>query len=276
MEYIYRHIKTSTMKYAFPLLAAVFSCTVLTTAAQQPGMTIKSYAGNKKADKKQKYTLAQFDGRWQEKSRTSGSETEAIPADDTLYIRFYNGDKTTTKQGRSVVITGSAEIFKDEYITTSANDFKIKKADKNEISLDDNMGVIHVFERKAMFAYEMEGPPPPPPLADEKYTIDLAYLKTDWYAYRRGANPGFVKSETPVIKKLNLTEKTGDNTYKGEVQYARYGKAIVEPCTLTVNDGKIVLEAAGNTWNMELYKCDAKELVMGKKGELVYYFNNNN
>lgn len=263
------------MRSTSALLSLLFLCINYTVSAQQPGLVVKDYK-KKKGDKKEKYTLAQFQGRWQERSRTYPPHKDVIPIEDTFYIRFYDGDKATTKQGNSVVITGSAEIYKDEYITTSANDFKIRGVGKDWIALDDNMGNVHTFVRKDIFEYEKAGPPPPPPLDAEKYTIDIAFLKTNWYAYRRGANPGFVKSETPVIKKLNVTDKTGDNTYKGQVEYARYGKAIVEAFTLTLNDNKVTIVAEGNTWNMELYKCDAKELVIGKKGELVYYFNNDN
>ena len=263
------------MRCTTALLSLLFLCISYTVSAQQPGLVVKDYK-KKKGDKKEKYTLAQFQGRWQEKYRSKPDEKAVVPITDTFYIRFFDGDKTTTKQGESVVITGSAEIYKDEYITTSANDFKISGIGKDWMVLDDNMGYAHSFVRKDIFEYEKAAPPPPPPLDAEKYTIDIAFLKTNWYAYRRGANPGFVKSETPLIKKLNITEKTSDNTYKGQVEYARYGKAIVEAFTLTLNDNKVTIVAEGNTWNMELYKCDAKELVIGKKGELVYYFNNDN
>jgi hypothetical protein len=263
------------MRYPFALLSMLFLCASYTLSAQQPGLAIKDYKKDK-GTKKDKYTLAQFDGRWQEKSRMGTKSSIDIPFEDTLYIRFYDGNKATSKEGKSVVITGSVEIYKDDYITTSATDYKIVSISKKEMVLDDNLGFVHTFGRTNQFAYELAGPPPPPPLDAQKETIDLSFLKTNWYAYRRGANPGFVKSETPVIKKLNITEKTGDNTYKGQIEYARYGKAIVETFTLILDNNNVTIAAEGNTWNMELYNCTAKELIMGKKGELVYYFNNDN
>jgi hypothetical protein len=261
------------MRYSTALLSVLLLCTSYTVSAQQPGLAIKDYKKDK-GTKKDKYTLAQFDGRWQEKSRMGTKSSIDIPFEDTLYIRFYDGNKATSKEGKSVVITGSVEIYKDDYITTSATDYKIVSISKKEMVLDDNMGFLHTFAKTNQFAYELAGPPPPPPLDAQKETVDLSFFKTNWYAYRRGANPGFVKSETPVIKKLNITEKAGDNTYKGQVEYARYGKAIVEAFTLTLDNSKVTIAAEGNTWNMELYNCTAKELIMGKKGELVYYFNN--
>jgi hypothetical protein len=244
--------------------------------AQGGGMQIKSYA-KRSGTKKPTYTLAQFDGRWQEISRTNIESKAAVEITDTMYLRFYDTDKTKTKEGSSLEITGSAEIYKNDNLTTSAADFKIVSVDKNEMTLNDNMGNLRKFVKTDLFAYERAAAPPPGPLAAEKYTIDLAFLKTNWYAYRRGANPGFVKSETPLIKKLNLIEKVSDNNYKGKVEYSRYGKAIVEDCTLMIGENNMLtLTSAGNTWNMELYKCDAKELVAGKKGEIVYYFNNDN
>lgn len=263
------------MKHAFTLLSFICTGVGFSAMAQQPGLTIKSY-GTRKGSKKEKYTLAQFDGRWQEQSRSNIKNNEQEPITDTFYIRFFDGDKTTTKEGKSVVITGSAEIYKTDYITTSANDFRIVSIGKKEMVLDDNMGYLHKFIRTDLFAYEKDAGPPPPPLPDEKETVDLSFLKTSWYAYRRGANPGVVKPETPLIKKLDIKEKTGDNSYTGQVEYARYGKAIVEACTLTLQGGKCTITATGNTWDTELYKCTAKELIIGKKGELVYYFNNDN
>ena len=65
--------------------------------------------------------MAQFIGRWQETERMKIKTWERVEVIDTFYIHFIDDTKATTKQGNSVVITGSTELFRDDYITTSAN-----------------------------------------------------------------------------------------------------------------------------------------------------------
>lgn len=264
------------MRYAYVLLFMFFFANDVT--AQQGRLAIHSYARNTDSTKKGKYNMDQFLGRWQETARMMSKTGEKAEVIDTFYIRFYKDNKADTKQGNSVVITGSSELFTDDYITTSANDFKIFSVAKDMIVLDDQAGYQHSMSRKDIFAYEISASPPvaAPDTTAKKIDISAASLIKDWFAYKRNASPGFVKAETPLIRNLRIKEKQTDTIYKGEIEFARNGKAFVQPCTLSFNGNMLTIAAEGNTWNVEVYKVDGEEMILGKKGELVYYFKNSN
>ena len=195
---------------------------------------------------------------------------------DTFYIRFYNNNTADTKEGRSVMISGTSEIFTDDYITTSAADFKIVSVSPDVIVLDDMRGYQHSLSRTNHFAYETGNEPPPTPAnnADNKVDLSPSSLIKNWFAYRRAADPGVVKAGTPLIRYLRIQEKISADRYKAEVEFARNGKAYVQQCILTFTDKTVLIETEGSTWNIQVYKADGKEMILGTKGELIYYFTN--
>jgi len=225
-----------------------------------------------------KYKIEQFDGRWQETSRQDSKTKAPVNIEDTFYIRFYDGTRADTKQGSSVVVTGYAEVSKDDYVTTSASDFKIVSLSANEMVLDDEAGDLHTFTKTDKFAYEAVITPPvaAPDTATAVVDLSPAAFTKNWFAYRRGANPGVITNQTYIIRELKITGNTGDNNYKGEIQYSHTGAATVKPCTITISGNTATITTDVNTWNVTVYKCDGQELILGKKGELVYYFKNSN
>jgi hypothetical protein len=233
--------------------------------------------GIRNEDKKSKYSIEQFIGRWQETDRLNSKTNAKVEVIDTFYIRFYEDNKAETKQGNFVTITGTSELVKDE-ITTSANDFKIISVKPEEIILDDNFGYVHILKRTNLFAYEISKSPPAVVVDDAKETINLSAtrLVKEWYTYKTESKPGSVAPETPVIRKLNIVGKTGDNNYKGEVMFSRNGNAFVQGCTLTFSNNYVTIVTEKANWNLEVYKSDGKEIVMGKKGTLVYHLKNDN
>ncbi len=266
------------MKYAPFLPFLLFFFLINTAGAQQPRLAIHSYAARPAGLPKGKYTIEQFTGRWQETARMKSKTKEKVEVIDSFYIRFYDDNRAETKQGNSLVIIGISELFKDDYITTSANDFKVLSVTPNELILDDMVGYLHIMTRTTHFAYEDVTDPPVAKPDITKYTIDLSAssLLKNWFAYRRGANPGFVKSETALIRDLKIQEKITDNSYRGEIEFARFGQATVQPCKLVFTANSLSIVTEGNIWNMEMYKADGQEMILGKKGELVYYFKSMN
>ena len=266
------------MRY-ISFLSVVFLILVANEAfAQEPRLTIRNYKKNSNNKKESAYTMAQFIGRWQETERMKIKTWERVEVIDTFYIRFYDENKADTKQGNSVVITGSTELFRDDYITTSANDFKIVSVSADHLLLDDNSGYLHSMSRKSIFDYEIILAPPVIAPDTTKAVIDLsaASLLKDWFAYKRSAQPGFVKSETALMRNLKIREKLSDSSYKGEIEYAQYGKAVVQTCVFYFTGNKLSIIAEDNSWNIEMYKANGEEMIMGKKGELLYYFKNGN
>jgi hypothetical protein len=261
------------MKYTYVLCIMLIFAGAAT--AQQSGVT-RNYSKTSGKTKKGKYKMDQLTGRWQETEKLNSKTREKIAIIDTFYIHFYDNGTADTKQGNSVVITGTTELFTDDYITTSANDFKIISVTPDMLVLDDLLGFQHHFSKKALFAYEMKTVPPEPVVDTAKAIIYLssASLIKDWFAYKREATPGFVKPPTALIRKLKIQEKQSENNYKGEIEFEQSGKAFVQTCTLVFSNNNVSIFTEGNTWTIEVFKADGKEMILGKKGELLYYFQN--
>ena len=74
----------------------------------------------------------------------------------------------------------------------------------------------------------------------------------------------------------NIREKQGENYFTGEVEFAQHGKAFIQTCTLVFANNMVTISAVVNTWHLEVFKADGKEMILGKKDGLVYYFQNSN
>ena len=262
------------MRYHQLLFLLCFICLGYTLQAQENPAGKRKVSRVKKPVKVSQYKMAQFDGRWQEISRINSKTKEAVSFSDTIYIRFYDSTKADTKEGNSVVITGSASIDRNDDITTSARDFHIVSVAANEIVLDDMDGFVHSFIRKDIFSYELAVPSAAGVLDPEKIVIEIteANLIKNWFVYRRGANPGFIKSETPVIKGLVIKEKVSETVYMGDIEFSVRGVAVTKACVLTFKHYNLTITTEANSWTGDVYKADGQELIYGKKGELVYYF----
>ena len=269
------------MKYTSVLTLSLLFFIINEGVAQTPRLAIHSYAirAAKKAPKKSRYTMDQFIGRWQETESMTSTTKEKVAVVDTLCIRFFKDNTATTKEGdNALVVVGTSALYmsrKDDYITTSAIDFKIVSVSPNVIVLDDLNGHQHSLSRTDLFTYEIIKTPPvaSPVIADNKVDLSPSSLIKNWFKYKGIASPGFITNESQLLQNLSIQEKVSENSYKGEVQFgARNGKAYVQPCTLVFNDRMVTINTEGNTWNMEVYKADGQEMILGKKGEMVYYF----
>jgi hypothetical protein len=264
------------MKYTVIVMLLLLVFIIDDAAAQQPRLAIHSYAtrADNTAAKKGKYTMDEFIGRWQETARMKSGTKERTAVVDTFYIRFYKDNTADTREGNSLVITGTSEIFTDDYVTTSATDFKIVSVSPDVIVLDDMMGYQHVLSRTNRFAYETSSAPPAvePDIADNKVDLSASSLVKNWFAYRRSARPGSVKAGVPLLRNLRIQEKLSENSYKGEVEFARDGEAYIQPCSLVFTGKMLLIDTEGSSWNIRVYKADGNEMILGKKGELVYYF----
>jgi hypothetical protein len=270
--------KSTTMKKRLLFFSALLLGIFNEVIAQHPRLAIHSYAtrtGNNETVKPQ-FNMGQFIGRWQETARMRSGTKENVAVEDTLYLHFYKDNTADTKEGNSLVITGGSEIFTDNFITTSATDFRIVSVTPNKIVLDDLMGYHHELTKTKRFFYEATASTNsvPPISIDGKIDLSPSSIINNWFAYRRGAKPGAIKSGEALIRYLRIKENTDGNNYKGEIEFARNGEAFVQPCKITVTERSIYISTEGATWNMELYKADGREITAGKKGELVYYFKN--
>lgn len=273
------------MKYVFFSMFVFLFLFTGNTKAQEEGVNQQSIERKRKVvsllEKKRNskrathYKFDQFKGKWQEISRINNITKESIIIKDTIYLNFYGTNKVEVKEGTSPILTGYSAVEPGDYLTTSVNDYKIISVSDKEIVLADLEESTYTFEKKSSFYYETAPAPVIRTVGDTaQAVINLtnANLIKNWFAYKRNAKPGEITSETPLIRGLIVSGKINESSYKGEISYAKSGKEISLPCTVSVTGLYLNIAAEGMNWNLEVQKADGKELVLGKKGELVYYF----
>jgi hypothetical protein len=109
--------------------------------------------------------------------------------------------------------------------------------------------------------------------------IDLrdSSVRHDWQVYKAEAVPGFIKSETAIIRKLNIQTIESVLKYKGEVTFDKLGKRLARACTIAFNvdaEKKVwvnIVSVDGNIWTIELFKADGKEMIFGRYPEGIRY-----
>ena len=109
--------------------------------------------------------------------------------------------------------------------------------------------------------------------------IDLrpALLISNWSVYNAEAAQGFIVPETGVLRGLNITNATGNMKYEGKVIFDRLGKRLIQDCTIQfsgdLNKGsRALIETKDYNWDIEIFKADGKEIIMGKKSDGIRYY----
>jgi hypothetical protein len=218
------------------------------------------------------FTLEQLTGKWQETSRTNMDKTPK-PIADTILLNFTAPGKVTTRDGNQSNIVGDAAIDAPGNILLAAADvYTIVSVDSNELVLDDQEGFLHCFNRTAQFTYETYGRLS---VNQDRYNspvqVALPAVMGKWSVYRKQAKPGMVKPTDNVIRFLHIKEKTGEGAAKGEINFAQQEKSATLPCSIKISNTAIDITAGENTWHLNVYKADAKELVFGDSEGLLYY-----
>ena len=109
--------------------------------------------------------------------------------------------------------------------------------------------------------------------------IDLrpASLISNWSVYNAEAAAGFIKPETGILRGLNIIRESGNMKYDGKVSFDRFGKRLIQDCTMQfsgdLNKGSwVFIETKDYNWNIEIFKADGKEMIMGKKSDGIRYY----
>ncbi|MDQ6756701.1 MAG: hypothetical protein M3004_07175 [Bacteroidota bacterium] len=215
------------------------------------------------------YSLNQFNGKWQEVSRTDRNTNTAVAFNDTLFYIF-SGENVFSRDGVNMSLRGEAFIDPGNVLVAAADVFTIKSLTNNQAVLDDGDQYLHTLVRKKSFWYETL---PTNYVEPEKYTnpiaINSSALIGKWKVYRRDAKPG-KENNRILIRILNITTTQGDNIAKGEVTFYLTEKLQTQPCTVTLNGTKMHIVTANDSWSMNVYKADGKDFVFGDNG-LMYY-----
>lgn len=265
---------TPLMKYIIILMATGSVFFIQPAKAQDVRKGTPTTIGKKKVPgKPAQFKIEALQGKWQESARRNVHAKMVEYVHDTLYLDFTSGNKVHTQEGNSAIITGTAEIGNDDLLSTSANDYKIISLDEKQLVLDDLNGHLRYLDKKTSF-YGTGVPVNNTPIGElSSKVVELtdANLIRNWFAYRRAAAPGAIKPESPVIRNLKILKKEGNN-YSGVVDFAQNGALVSEPATLVFTGNQLALNGVTQKWNMTVMTADGKELVIGNKGEITYYF----
>ena len=65
--------------------------------------------------------------------------------------------------------------------------------------------------------------------------------------------------------------------YDGKVTFDRFGTRLIQDCTMqfSVDLNKsawVFIETKDYNWNIEIFKADGKEIIMGKKSDGIRYY----
>ncbi len=139
--------------------------------------------------------------------------------------------------------------------------------------------IIYGKENETMYYFKKIGKINPPALDTGTSLIDLrpALLISNWSVYNAEAAPGFIVPETGVLRGLNITNATGNMKYEGKVIFDRLGKRLIQDCTIQfsgdLNKGsRALIETKDYNWDIEIFKADGKEIIMGKKSDGIRYY----
>jgi hypothetical protein len=96
-------------------------------------------------------------------------------------------------------------------------------------------------------------------------------LMHNWKVYSADAIPGYINSDSAIIRGINITENTGKG-YKGKVTYDQHGKRNIVDCIIQISGSQengfwMNIAATGVIWNIELFSVDTNEMILGKKSD---------
>lgn len=213
------------------------------------------------------YSLDQFKGKWQEVSRID-RKNNSVDFKDTLFYNFSEKGEVYSRDGVNMSLMGEAAIDPGNVLVAAADVFTIRSMNNNQVILDDGE-YLHTLVRKKDFWHETF---PTSAVAPEKLnspvSVSASALSGKWKVYRRAAQPG--TTDKVLIRILNVKDIKNANTATGEVMFYRSEKLETLPATFILDGEKLHISTEKNTWNMNVYKADGKDLVFGD-ASLMYY-----
>lgn len=216
---------------------------------------------------KSRYMLEQFTGKWQEVSRTDKTNS-SISFKDTLFYTFLENGKVYSRDGVNMSLMGEAAIETGNVLVAAADVFNIISMNNTRVVLDDG-DYLHTLVMKKEFWSETL---PDNAVTEEKFTnpvsVNVSALSGKWKVYRRAAQPGTL--DKVLIRILNVQNIRNDKSATGEITFYRTEKLETLPCSIMLDGGRIRITSEKNSWNMNVYKADGKDLVFGD-ASLMYY-----
>jgi hypothetical protein len=228
----------------------------------------KTGRGNKN---KSLYNIGQFNGKWQEVSRTDENK-KPLDFTDTIYLHFTDTGRVITRNGNTSNMRGNAAIEDPNTLLAAADVYTIVSLSGDQVVLDNQEGLIHTLKKTDHFRFEnygkdsirQEGFRDPVP-------VTLQDVLGKWMIYRKDARPGVINPPVNIIQNLKITDSTDENTANGEVIFYQTDKSIILPCKIKVTNAGLDITAGEYSWLLFVYKANKKELVFGDAAVLLYY-----
>ena len=257
----------SSISFAFFLLITLSSGAQVVTKVKRKG--VQPLNVTKPAPNGSTYSLEQFNGKWQEISRSDRTNNSNVDFEDTLFFIFSGDNDVYTRNGINFSLNGKADLQPGNILSTGADEFIIRSLNKTKAVLDDGDKYIHTMIKKQSFLYETL---PTDSVSMEKFTtpVEANYpnIIGKWSVYRRDAKPGSISIDEPILKIINI--ENNNDTANSEITFYVKGKSETAPCHITLEGTKIHLVTSKHSWLMEVYKADNKEFIFGST-ELMYY-----
>jgi hypothetical protein len=219
------------------------------------------------------FTTEQLVGKWQEIRRTYKNDSPDNFT-DTNFLNFTSPGKVTTRTGNNQAsIVGEVLIEQPGNTLLAAGDvYTIMSINDSIMILDNQEYFIHTFKKTNEFWYETFGKlSVKQDVYKDPVSIKIADVMGKWGIYKREAKPGAIHPPTNIIRYLKITEKTGENTAKGEITFYQSEQSKVLPCTIKTTNAGIAITAGEVSWSLFVYKADGKELIFGDRDVMVYF-----
>lgn len=164
----------------------------------------------------------------------------------------------------------------------NGNDMRIEAAShtwNGKIYKANGDTLIYGKENETMYYFRKHQKKNPPVIDTGTMLIDLrpAALISNWIVFNAEADPGFIKPETGILRGLYITNSTGNMKYEGKVIFDRFNTRITQDATIQfsgdLDKGSwISVETKDYNWNIEIFKADGKEMIMGKRSDGIRYY----
>ena len=242
---------------------------------KRKGTTPIDISKNKKqvAGNTPEFTMDQLVGKWQEIRRTYKNNSPENFT-DTNFLNFSSTTKVTTRTGNNQgSIVGEVLIEQPGNTLLAAADvYTILSVNDSIMVLDNQEYFLQTFKKTSEFWYETFGKlAVKQDVYKEPVPVKIADIMGKWGVYKREAKPGAIHPPTNIIRYLKITEKTGENSAKGEITFYQSEQSKTLPCTIKTTNAGIDITAGEFKWSLFAYKADGKEFIFGDSAVMVYF-----
>lgn len=263
-------IKNTIVWVVLVAVAGTATAQKVTRKGMPPIDVSKNKTGRGKKNKSL-YNIGQFNGKWQEASRTDDNKNP-VDFTDTVYLHFTDTGRVITRNGNTSNMRGIAAIEDPNTLLAAADVYSIVSLSDSQAVLDNQEGFIHTLKKVNRFRFEdygrdsvkQEGFNDPIP-------VTLQDVMGKWMVYRKDAKPGVINPPVNIIQNLKITDSTDENTANGEVIFYQTDQSTILPCKVKVTNSGLDITAGEYSWLLFVYKANKKELVFGDAGVLLYY-----